>query len=67
MTTLTPEERAAALRFIECCEDNEGHDVPKPMMRRLTVLGYVRHVGGGWYEGLPPLDALEEEHSADPT
>lgn len=41
------------------CEDGEGYDVPKPMMKRLAELGLVVHKGGGWYEGTPALDALQ--------
>lgn len=57
---MTVDERNAALRFIETCEDGEGFDVPKPMMKRLTELGLVVHKGGGWYEGTPMLDQLQE-------
>ena len=57
------EEKKAALRFVECCEDPDsgGHDVPKFMMRRLAVLGLVSHKGGGWYEGTPALNELQAE------
>lgn len=57
---MTLEEHAAALRFCETCEDGQGYDVPKSMMKRLTVLGLVTHNGGGWYEGTPALDALQK-------
>ena len=57
---LTPEEREAALRFIETCEDGQGYDVSKPMMKRLADKGLVVHKGGGWYEGTPALDRLQE-------
>lgn len=56
---LTEDEKKAALRFCETCEDGEGYDVPKPMMERLAVLGLVVHKGGGWYEGTPALDQLQ--------
>jgi phosphodiesterase/alkaline phosphatase D-like protein len=59
--TLTDEERKAALRFCETCEDGEGYDVSKTMMKRLVVLDLVAHKGGGWYEGTPALDALQAE------
>ena len=62
--TLTDEERTAALRFISTCEDSEGYDVPKPMMRRLSELGLVKHLGGGWYEGTAALNTLQEEAEA---
>lgn len=58
--TLTTEERAAALRFCETCEDGEGYDVAKPMMKRLAALGLVTHKGGGVYEGTAALDSLQE-------
>lgn len=58
---ITEEERKAALRFCETCEDGEGYDVPKLMMKRLAALGLVVHKGGGWYEGTPALDALQAE------
>jgi hypothetical protein len=58
---LTDEEKRAALRFCETCEDSEGYDVPKPMMKRLAELGLVVHKGGGWYEGTPALEQLQTE------
>lgn len=38
---ITGEEKKAALRFWETSEDGQGYDVPKPMMKRLAVLGLV--------------------------
>lgn len=58
---LTDEEKKAALRFCETCEDGEGYDVPKSMMKRLAQLGLVVHKGGGWYEGTPALEQLQTE------
>ena len=58
---LTDEEKRAAMRFCETCEDGEGYDVPKSMMKRLKQLGFVEHKGGGWYEGTPALDQLQTE------
>ena len=60
---LTDEEKQAALRFLECCEDSDsgGHDVPKQMMKRLAVLGLVEHKGGGWYDGTAALSQLQTE------
>ena len=37
---LTDEEKRAAMRFCETCEDGEGYDVPKSMMKRLEQLGF---------------------------
>jgi hypothetical protein len=56
---LTDEEKTAALRFCETCEDGEGHDIPKPMMKRLAALGLVVHKGFGVYEGTPALNELQ--------
>lgn len=57
--TLSDEERDAALRFIETTEDDEGYDVPKPMMRRLAAAGLVQHLGGGYYQGTALLDRFQ--------
>ena len=53
--TITDEERAAALRFCETCEDGQEYDVPSAMMRRLAQIGLVKHKGGGFYEMLPAM------------
>jgi hypothetical protein len=58
---LTEEEKKAALRFCETCEDGQGYDVPKSMMKRLVELGLVVHKGRGWYEGSPALEQLQTE------
>jgi hypothetical protein len=58
---LTDNERKAALRFCETCEDGEGYDVPKKMMKRLAELGLVLHLGGGYYEGTNALNELQAE------
>ena len=34
-------EKAAALRFCETCDDDEGYDVPRQMMKRLETFGLV--------------------------
>lgn len=47
--TLTEIERDALLRFNETCDDGEGYDVPKAMMRRLATVGVVQWVGGSSY------------------
>lgn len=61
---LTPEERAAALRFCETCQDNEGYDVSKLMMKRLAVLGLVTYKSFGRYEQTAAIIELEDEHMA---
>lgn len=38
---LTDKEKSAALRFCETCDDGEGYDVPRTMMKRLEELGLV--------------------------
>lgn len=43
-------ELAALHRFYECALDNEGHDVPTEMMRRLAAVGLVHRKQGSFYE-----------------
>lgn len=59
---LTLEERAAALRFCETCQDDEGYDVPRPMMKRLAELGLVEYKGFGRYEQTDTILKLESDH-----
>lgn len=47
---LNAEELAAFNRCVDCFDDGEGYDVPKPMMSRLASIGVLRHVGKGVYE-----------------
>lgn len=61
---LSEDELAAAMRFCETCEDGEGYDVPKPMMKRLAELGLVVYCHFGRYAGTPLLDRLQEEHES---
>lgn len=35
------DEKAAALRFCETCDDGEGYDVPRQMMLKLAAHGLV--------------------------
>lgn len=44
------EELAAFHRFCDCADDGEGYDVPKEMMKQLSVIGLVRSAGFGRYE-----------------
>lgn len=46
---LTDDEREAFERFNETCEDGEGYDVPKPMMKRLAEIGVIHHTSRGIY------------------
>jgi hypothetical protein len=43
------DEMQALRRFHECVTDNEGYDVPKPMMRRLSEIGLLRRVTANLY------------------
>lgn len=61
---LSTGELKAALRFCETCEDDEGYDVPAPMMKRLAELGLVAHYGFGRYAGMPRLNRLLEEYES---
>lgn len=36
-------------RFCDCCDDDEGYDVPKERMRSLKAVGLVDGGRGGWY------------------
>lgn len=47
---LDENELAALRRFNETCEDGEGYDVPKAIMRRLAEIGVVRRTSGSYYE-----------------
>ncbi|WP_323883108.1 hypothetical protein [Aeromonas hydrophila] len=47
---LTNDEQSALKRFIACCEDGEGYDVPKAMMKKLSVKGALHHQSAGRYE-----------------
>lgn len=47
---LSMEERTALLRFVECCEDGQGYDVPKAMMKQLARKGALNHLSAGIYE-----------------
>lgn len=41
LQAMTDAEKKAALRFCDTCDDDEGYDVPRPMMKRLETLGLV--------------------------
>lgn len=49
LVDLSPDELAAFNRFCECCEDDEGYDVSKGMMKKLSEIGLVRFAGFGRY------------------
>jgi len=38
---MTDAEKSAALRFCETCDDGEGYDVPRKMMKQIEALGLV--------------------------
>ena len=62
---MSPEEVRAAVRFCETCDDNEGYDVPRAMMKRLEALGLVADKRFGRFEQtvllLEMRDRLEAE------
>ena len=41
LQTMSDAEKNAALRFCETCDDNEGYDIPRQMMKRFESLGLV--------------------------
>lgn len=61
LEAMTDGEKKAALRFCETCDDNEGYDVPKPMMKRLKELGLVVYKGFGYYEQTDFLLEIRDE------
>jgi len=67
LNSMSLKEKAAAIRFCDCCEDFDagGYDVPSAMMKRLAEIGLVKHRGGGWYEGTALLTATEDDLRAD--
>ena len=46
---MSEDERKAFERFNETCEDGEGYDVPKTMMKRLAEIGVIHHTSRGIY------------------
>ena len=46
---MNTEEMKAFERFNETCEDGEGYDVPKEMMKRLADIGVINHLSAGHY------------------
>lgn len=66
---MSPEEVRAAVRFCETCDDDEGYDVPRTMMKRLEVLGLVVDKKFGRFEQTDLLldirNALEAEVAAE--
>jgi len=65
---MSPEEVRAAVRFCETCDDDEGYDVPRAMMKRLEALGLVADKKFGRFEQTSLLldirEALEAEITA---
>lgn len=61
LSVMTIDEKLAAARFNETCEDCEGYDVSKPMMRRLSERGLVQYKGGGYYEQTALMLDAEDE------
>ncbi|OJW46203.1 MAG: hypothetical protein BGO63_03795 [Candidatus Accumulibacter sp. 66-26] len=50
LAQMSEEEKRAALRFCETCDDDEGYDVPRLMMKRLEALGLVGDKKFGRFE-----------------
>jgi len=65
---MSPDEVRAAVRFCETCDDDEGYDVPRTMMKRLEALGLVVDKQFGRFEQTSLLldirEALEAEIAA---
>lgn len=49
MTFLCPEDQADLERLNDLFMDDMPWDLEKPRMKRLTELGVIRHVAGGYY------------------
>lgn len=62
---MSPQEVRAAVRFCETCDDDEGYDVPRAMMKRLEAVGLVVDKRFGRFEQTTLLldirEALEAE------
>lgn len=63
---ISDDELKALIRFSETCEDGQGYDVPKPVMKSLSVLGLVRRVSADIYETTRLGDALLEKFESNP-
>lgn len=65
LAAMSEDEKQAALRFCDTCDDNEGYDVPRDMMKRLEALGLVKDKRFGRFEQTTLLldirDALQAE------
>lgn len=64
---LGADERAAFERFVECADDGEGYDVPKPMMQRLAQIGVVRRTHANYYETTEIGLSILAQPSAQPS
>lgn len=65
LAAMSDEEKRAALRFCATCDDDEGYDVPRVMMKRLAGHGLVVDKKFGRFEQTELLldirDRLEEQ------
>ncbi len=50
VNSMTKDEIHAALRFCNLCDDNEGYDISRKMMHRLSELGLTEYKGHGVFE-----------------
>ena len=64
LQAISDDEKMAALRFCETCDDGEGYDVPRQMMQQLAAHGLVIDKRFGRFEQTNLLldirDDLEE-------
>lgn len=61
---LDSDEIAAAIRFCETCDDNEGYDIPRKMMKRLELNGLVIDKKFGRFEQTDLLVSIRDELTA---
>lgn len=68
LATMSEDDKRAALRFCETCDDDQGYDLPRAAMTRLATLGLVADKHFGRYEQTDLLldirDRLEGEFPA---
>lgn len=63
ITAAADEDHRALARFYECADDGQDVDVKRPMLDRLTALGWIDKIGRGrWQisgEGMSVLAEME--------
>ena len=67
LMSMSQEQMKAAMRFNECVEDGQDHDVPSDLMKQLEMHGLVIDKGDGYYEQTDLMievgAALKDAHS----